>query len=283
MAKFQVTGPDGQKYEVTAPDDATEEQVIAYAQQNIGKQSAMGGSPNAFKEAGKSDPVRSVISTLQGPLMNFADEGLAAVQGGIDRVFKGIPFDTARQQWRDYYRGATEGFAQDNPVLAPVLQAGAGMATGVAGAARGLPTVTSVLAPTTAAGRIGTAALAGAGAGAPDGLRPRVGQADAHASPVRGSPAALDDPVALEAVDHPRRGRGRHPGELGDRPQRQRPAGALEAVEELELRERELARARRAHGGASADPPRGAQELVQRGVEGLEVGGGGGGGGRHGN
>ena len=141
MAKFQVTGPDGQKYEVTAPDDATEEQVIAYAQQNMGKQSAMGGSPNAFKEAGKSDPVRSVISTLQGPLMNFADEGLAAVQGGIDRVFKGIPFDTARQQWRDYYRGATEGFAQDNPVLAPVLQAGAGMATGVAGAARGLPKI----------------------------------------------------------------------------------------------------------------------------------------------
>lgn len=187
MAKFQVTGPDGQKYEVTAPDDATEEQVIAYAQQNMGKQSAMGGSPNAFKEAGKSDPVRSVISTLQGPLMNFADEGLAAVQGGIDRVFKGIPFDTARQQWRDYYRGATEGFAQDNPVLAPVLQAGAGMATGVAGAARGLPTVASVLAPTTAAGRIGTAALAGAGAGALGGAGSAEKLADVPAEAAKGA------------------------------------------------------------------------------------------------
>lgn len=187
MAKFQVTGPDGQKYEVTAPDDATEEQVIAYAQQNMGKQSAMGGSPNAFKEAGKSDPVRSVISTLQGPLMNFADEGLAAVQGGIDRVFKGIPFDTARQQWRDYYRGATEGFAQDNPVLAPVLQAGAGMATGVAGAARGLPTVAGMIAPTTAEGRIGTAALAGAGAGALGGAGSADTLADVPAEATKGA------------------------------------------------------------------------------------------------
>lgn len=32
MAKFRITGPDGNTYEITAPDDATEEQVLAYAQ-----------------------------------------------------------------------------------------------------------------------------------------------------------------------------------------------------------------------------------------------------------
>jgi len=34
MAVYRITAPDGGEYEITAPDDATEEQVLAYAQQN---------------------------------------------------------------------------------------------------------------------------------------------------------------------------------------------------------------------------------------------------------
>ena len=34
MAKYQITTPDGQTYEVNAPDSATKEQVMAYVQQN---------------------------------------------------------------------------------------------------------------------------------------------------------------------------------------------------------------------------------------------------------
>lgn len=34
MAKYRITAPDGNAYEITAPDDATEDQVLAYAQQN---------------------------------------------------------------------------------------------------------------------------------------------------------------------------------------------------------------------------------------------------------
>ena len=34
MAKFRITGPDGGMYEVNAPDDATEDQVLSYVQQN---------------------------------------------------------------------------------------------------------------------------------------------------------------------------------------------------------------------------------------------------------
>jgi hypothetical protein len=41
MAKYIVTSPDGQKYEVTAPDDATPEQVKQYAQQNYGKDQSL--------------------------------------------------------------------------------------------------------------------------------------------------------------------------------------------------------------------------------------------------
>lgn len=37
MAVFHVTGPDGSVYEVNAPDGATEQDAIAYAQANLAK------------------------------------------------------------------------------------------------------------------------------------------------------------------------------------------------------------------------------------------------------
>lgn len=163
------------------------------AAEYVRMQSAQAPKENAFKVAGRKDPVRAVTSTLQGPAMNWADEGLAAVQGGIDRVFKGIPFDQARQQWRDYYRGGVEQFQQDNPVLAPTLQVGASLATGMGARellARGgmaLPTVASVVNPTSTAGRIGTAALAGAGAGAVGGAGSAESMADMPADAVKGA------------------------------------------------------------------------------------------------
>lgn len=40
MAKYQVTGPDGANYEVGAPDDASEADVMAYVQQNAGQSKA---------------------------------------------------------------------------------------------------------------------------------------------------------------------------------------------------------------------------------------------------
>jgi len=34
MAKYELTSPEGQKFEITAPDDATEAQVMEYFQQS---------------------------------------------------------------------------------------------------------------------------------------------------------------------------------------------------------------------------------------------------------
>jgi hypothetical protein len=36
MPKFRITGPDGGTYEITAPDNASEADVLAYAQRNAG-------------------------------------------------------------------------------------------------------------------------------------------------------------------------------------------------------------------------------------------------------
>jgi hypothetical protein len=38
MARYEITSPDGRRFEVNAPDDATQEQVIAYAQQQFSSQ-----------------------------------------------------------------------------------------------------------------------------------------------------------------------------------------------------------------------------------------------------
>src|SRR5687767_1578855 len=35
MAKFQITGPDGGTYEVEAPDDASEKDILGYVQKEV--------------------------------------------------------------------------------------------------------------------------------------------------------------------------------------------------------------------------------------------------------
>ena len=55
MAKFRITGPDGGVYEVTAPDDASEQDVLGYVQQNAGAAGQAGptnqtGTPRAAED-----------------------------------------------------------------------------------------------------------------------------------------------------------------------------------------------------------------------------------------
>jgi len=37
MARYEITAPNGQKFEINAPDDATQDQVMAYAQSEFSK------------------------------------------------------------------------------------------------------------------------------------------------------------------------------------------------------------------------------------------------------
>jgi hypothetical protein len=52
MPTYNVTGPDGRKYRVTAPDGATQDQIIAYAQEQATPKQA---EPDAFEQTAKSD------------------------------------------------------------------------------------------------------------------------------------------------------------------------------------------------------------------------------------
>lgn len=52
MAKYRITAPDGGAYEITAPDDATPDQVQAYVQQNIGSMRPQPAAPKGIAAQG---------------------------------------------------------------------------------------------------------------------------------------------------------------------------------------------------------------------------------------
>lgn len=79
MAKFQITGPDGAAYEITAPDTASEKDVLAYVQSNL----------KATKQD-TYDPTSGMSGTekfLAGVGKGFADlgRGVGQMVGAVDR------------------------------------------------------------------------------------------------------------------------------------------------------------------------------------------------------
>lgn len=75
MAKYRITAPDGQVYSITAPDDATEEQVLAYAQQQFAQPKP--AAQPAQQPAGADDP---------GALM----AGLIGAGRTVDQIIDGM-------------------------------------------------------------------------------------------------------------------------------------------------------------------------------------------------
>lgn len=82
---YQITSPDGRSFQVTAPEGATQEQVLAYARENMNKaQTIEPGSPEAARmthaspaqqEGGGFHPVNAALSMIRGD----ASENLPSV------------------------------------------------------------------------------------------------------------------------------------------------------------------------------------------------------------
>lgn len=66
MAKYEVTSPDGKVYEVEAPDNATEAQVLAYAQQQ-----AMAAPPPAEPKQNTKPFWKNALSEIYGGLTDI--------------------------------------------------------------------------------------------------------------------------------------------------------------------------------------------------------------------
>jgi hypothetical protein len=69
MARYEITSPDGRRFEVTAPDDAGQDDVLAYAQSNFGSKDQDGGG-------------RSVLDVVSAGIHGIVDD----VRGGISRI-----------------------------------------------------------------------------------------------------------------------------------------------------------------------------------------------------
>lgn len=77
MPTFDVTSPDGRKFRVNAPEGATQDQIIAYAQANM---------PAALKSDPEAKPERSLTDSLgraAGLTARYAVEGMAALPGMV--------------------------------------------------------------------------------------------------------------------------------------------------------------------------------------------------------
>lgn len=125
MAKYRITAPDGSAYEVTAPDDATEEQVLAYAQQQFQAQKPQAPLRTA------DDP-----SLWAGGKVPSIDptEGNSFLQNLTIGAGKSVA-DTGRGIAQLFGAGPSEQeVAQQRELDAPLMATGGGVTGNIAGA-----------------------------------------------------------------------------------------------------------------------------------------------------
>lgn len=190
MATYQLTSPDGQKYRVTAPEGASEEEVLNYFKQNQ--------SPAKTERSGNI--IADVGSQFaQGALAGFGDEATAFV---ADK-FYGVPYDEALGMQRSY----NEGFEKENPLSSAGLQLAGGLAGSYVGA-KGLqaaaPQAATALAsygatkPIEAGARTGALSGAAYGFGQGEGgLEDRVSSA-AQGATIGAATGAIGGKIAKE-------------------------------------------------------------------------------------
>lgn len=114
MAKYRITAPDGNAYEVTAPDDATQEQVLQYAQQNY--QSNQENPPQESIAAARAP----VASSIKDALGGFARSGMGIASNLMRPIEALIPggadFDSGHKQRMARVEGrfSRQGYDQDS-------------------------------------------------------------------------------------------------------------------------------------------------------------------------
>lgn len=143
MARFEITAPNGSRYEITAPDDASESDVMSYAQ----KQFAMTEQPrqepidpitakgraNAAELERKGfapSPMLTGVSALAPGLVDKAFSGVEAGLNYISGGKLGMPYDEAL---------ATKKAQRDRAWEQSPVQYGLGAATSILSAPAVLP------------------------------------------------------------------------------------------------------------------------------------------------
>jgi len=117
MARFEVTGPDGAKYEITAPDNLSESEVLKYVQ-------------SQFSQQGKSERVAAQEKTdreAYNPTKGMSTPGKMAAGFGKAIV------DTGRGLGQMVGLTSRDDVAESRKVDEPLMKTGAGIAGNVLG------------------------------------------------------------------------------------------------------------------------------------------------------
>lgn len=150
MPKFRITGPDGQTYDINAPEGASEQDVLAYAQRNY-KMAAAPAKPQAAPETpgmleslgmGAGKGFGSSVLTLQqylGKALTGADEMMGNHKTNITTLVTGQPTDRGMVgkagQWlvddavqgKKNLEAELDPYAKAHPIAAGVGDVGGGL------------------------------------------------------------------------------------------------------------------------------------------------------------
>lgn len=118
MPNFQVTAPDGKNYQVTAPDGATQDQVMAYVQQQHGAQ-----APQEQPQQPQQSPLGEASGMLMTGLQHAASTGTfglsdVASAGLASVLSKATPNPMSYQQARQKVQANADASTAENPVSA---------------------------------------------------------------------------------------------------------------------------------------------------------------------
>lgn len=176
MATFRITAPNGSVYEITAPDDATQEQVLAYAKANYEQANPAPAQPKPQQPA---QPQRSGFDNLTrqvGLTARYGLEGLGQaadiVAAPINALTGGTNPSQSASQFSDWLglpkpEGKLERVVGD----ATRMGFGAALPAGIAGKLAPMATSTAGKAVATGlADNVPAQIGGGAGAGAADSL-----------------------------------------------------------------------------------------------------------------
>lgn len=86
MGKYRITDPSGSTFEITAPDGASESEIMSYAQKNIGSPQHIGGGQSPAPAPEPAD-ARSMLKQASDYMSGLTDEALnTATFGMADKV-----------------------------------------------------------------------------------------------------------------------------------------------------------------------------------------------------
>lgn len=162
MATYVITAPDGKEYEVTAPEGATQEQVLSYAQQNY-KQATRSQQRSVAQELGRQAGLtaRAAVTGLTAIPAMMADPLAAMINQAAGRQVMELPSRGVQNVL------SAVGLPQPETGLERAVQTGAAAMAGMppqVAAARATPALAplgqNLLQQTVAAGAGGAAAQA---------------------------------------------------------------------------------------------------------------------------